>query len=870
MLHLKTFGGLSVHVDGAPGAGAAQQRKTLALLALLGAAGQRGLSRDKLIAALWPEADAEHGRGLLKQACYALRRDLHAPELFLGSIQLRLNPAVISTDVEAFVSALQENDPTRAVSLYTAPFLDGFYLNGGGEFENWAETERARLASRCRAALEVLSAEATRRSEHQVAAGWWRRLLELDPLSSHAALGLMTALDNGGELADALRCGQAYGELVRSELSSDPPPELTEWIEQRRHVARNGARPPKPLPVPAATVEGKGATAGVQGVPDRLIPRLHRTYVLNLTAAGAVVLLLAGAGYAVWRQHGTAGAAEPVAAPAQKMLAVLPFENRGPAADDYFADGLTEAIGLRLGGVRSIGVIAAQSARQYKGTGKSLAQIGRELGVQYVLQGSVWWEKTAGASRVRVSPRLIRVSDGRQLWAAQYDTVLTAMFALQTSLATKVAGALDVTLLTAERRRLEAPTANPEAYDAFLSGVQAVEDGSGSPAGMRKVVGLFERAVALDSTFVTAYAYLSIAHVIMYLSYLDRDVDQLRRAKAALDPVRQLDPECDSGSCVALGFYQLFVLQEYDSALRAFTRARQVRPSDPTVPGLIAHVYRRRGQWSEALAYLREAVRLNPLNADEAGDIGRVYAVLRQFPAANYYLDRALAATPHLANARLVKGLAYLNLSGDLEGTRRFLPDVSENISPTGIEDVIISLQDIVLLLSDQQQTRLLQLTPAALEGDTAALALAKALIHQRRNHRALARASFDSARVVLQEKVRRHPDDDPFYHAMLGLALAGLEHPDQAVREGERAIALLPYPAGGAESTLMPANLARIHLLLGHREQAIDLLTAVFSRPGPLSAAWLRVDPFWDPLRASLRFQRLEGVHLAVTSKRE
>ena len=851
MLHLKTFGGLSVDIDGSPGTGAAQQRKTLALLALLAASGQRGLSRDKLIASLWPETDAEHGRGLLKQACYALRRDLHAPELFLGSLQLRLNPAVISSDLESFACALGENDPTRAVSCYAAPFLDGFYLDGGGEFEDWAETERARLAGQYRAALEVLSSEATKRGEHRVAADWWRRLLELDPLSSHAALGLMTALDSAGERAEALRRGQAYGELARSELDAEPPPELSQWMEQHRYVAGNGARPSNRSPDMTSAVD----------VPRGLTRRVHRAQVLSLTAIGAVVLLLAGAGYEVWRRRDAIGAAEPVAVPGRKMLAVLPFENRGPGDDDYFADGLTEAIGMRLGGVRSIGVIASQSARQYKGTKKSLAQIGRELGVQYVLRGSVWWDRTAGASRVRVSPTLLRVSDGGQVWAAEYDTVLTGMFALQTSVATKVAGALDIALPTAERRRLEAPTANPEAYDAFLRGNQSWEDGSGNPAGMRKMLGLYERAVALDSTFVDAYAYLSIAHVIMYISYLDRDAEQLRRAKAALDRVRQLDPACDLGSCYALGFYQLFVLKDYDGALHSYTRARQIRPSDYGIPALIAHVYRRQGQWNKALAYDRESERLNPLSADQAGTVGRSYAFLRQFAAANYYLDRALAGMPHLNNARLVKALAYLNFTGDLKGARRFLPDVSENISPTGTEDVIVSLHDIVLLLSDEQQTRLLRLTPAALDGDTAALALAKALVHQRRNQRTLARASFDSARVVLQEKVRRHPNEDPFYHAMLGFALAGLNHPEDAVQEGERAIALLPYPGGGPESTLMPANLARIHVMLGHREKAIDLLTAVFSRPGPLSATWLRVDPFWDPLRSSPRFQRLAAV---------
>jgi DNA-binding SARP family transcriptional activator len=163
MLHLKTFGGLSLDIDGIPGTGAAQQRKTLGLLALLAASGNDGLSRDKLIASLWPDTDAVHGKGLLNQACYALRRDLHARDLFLGSIQLRLNPAVISSDVESFGSALDDNNPAGAVSCYSAPFLDGFYLNGGGEFESWVETERARLATQCRAALETLAAEASSR-----------------------------------------------------------------------------------------------------------------------------------------------------------------------------------------------------------------------------------------------------------------------------------------------------------------------------------------------------------------------------------------------------------------------------------------------------------------------------------------------------------------------------------------------------------------------------------------------------------------------------------------------------------------------------------------------------------------------------------
>src|SRR5438093_5222251 len=156
MVELRTFGGLSLEANGAPPTGAAAQRKTLALLALL-ARHPRGLSRDKLIAYLWSETDAERGRSLLRQACYALRRDLHANDLFLGSRELRLNPAVVTSDVQAFDDALQRGDPAAAVDRYSGPFLDGFYLTEASEFERWLDTERAQLAKQFGNALARLA-----------------------------------------------------------------------------------------------------------------------------------------------------------------------------------------------------------------------------------------------------------------------------------------------------------------------------------------------------------------------------------------------------------------------------------------------------------------------------------------------------------------------------------------------------------------------------------------------------------------------------------------------------------------------------------------------------------------------------------------
>src|SRR5207245_10843356 len=217
MLPLTTFGGLSVAIDDAPGGGPAQQRKTLALLALLAAAGRTGLSRDKLVAHMWPEADAEHARGLLKQACYALRRDLHQPDLILGATQLRLNPDVITSDVQAFEAALERGDAAQAAELYGGPFLDGFYLSDAAEFERWVEAARRRLRDRATAALERL-ATAAATGEYSHAAAWWRRLAALDPLNSRVALGLMKALAAAGDRAGALQAARVHESLLREEL----------------------------------------------------------------------------------------------------------------------------------------------------------------------------------------------------------------------------------------------------------------------------------------------------------------------------------------------------------------------------------------------------------------------------------------------------------------------------------------------------------------------------------------------------------------------------------------------------------------------------------------------------------------------------
>lgn len=230
MLVLRTFGGLSLSRGEENLTGAITQRRRLAILVLLAVAHETGMSRDKLQAYLWPEAEAERARHVLNQLLYAQRRQVEEGALFLGRKTLRLNPLVITTDVAAFEVALDRNDPEPAVAGYAGPFLDGFFLKEAPEFERWVEDQRSRLARRNLTALAALAGRATASGDHGAAAAWWRRAVAADPFDSPAAVGLVESLAAAGDLPGALREGRRHDELVRSELGVPADPRLTRLL----------------------------------------------------------------------------------------------------------------------------------------------------------------------------------------------------------------------------------------------------------------------------------------------------------------------------------------------------------------------------------------------------------------------------------------------------------------------------------------------------------------------------------------------------------------------------------------------------------------------------------------------------------------
>jgi len=234
VLRLKTFGGLSLEGEHGPLTGAATQRRRLGLLAVLAAAGTRGVTRDKLVGLLWPEVDETRARAALSQSVYALKHDTGGDQLVLGHDMLALNPLVVTSDVAEFEDAVVRDDAALAANLYTGAFLDGVFLPDAPDFEHWIDGVRLRLGQAAERMLERLAVEAERRKDYVAAAEWWRRLTAIDPLKTRAVLALMGALAESGDRAGALRHAERYAQRVREDLDGEPSTAVAELADTLR------------------------------------------------------------------------------------------------------------------------------------------------------------------------------------------------------------------------------------------------------------------------------------------------------------------------------------------------------------------------------------------------------------------------------------------------------------------------------------------------------------------------------------------------------------------------------------------------------------------------------------------------------------
>jgi TolB-like protein/Tfp pilus assembly protein PilF len=563
---------------------------------------------------------------------------------------------------------------------------------------------------------------------------------------------------------------------------------------------------------------------------------------LGLVAAGGVALLLQ-------RDHssGVGGTAVPA------RLAVLPFENLGRPEDEYFADGMTDEVRGKLAALPALTVVARTSSSQYRKTTKRSAEIGKELGVQYLLTATVRWDRSGGGSRVRVSPELIRASDASTRWQQAFEAAMTDVFAVQGQIAGQVAQALDVALGVQEKQTLaEKPTRNLAAYDAFLKGEAAWSAYSLGFGNLQRAGGFYEQAVALDSTFAQAWAQLGRTRALLYGVAQSTEVAAARHAAeraVALAPNR-------AEGYLALGDCYYWMIRDVSRAWQAYQEGLKLAPASAELLTASALAEQSLGRWDAALGHLERSRELDPRSVGTANQFALNLVRLRRYPEALVAADRALALGPHDLSAILTKVQAYLG-QGDLAGARAVLRAVPSTIQPTALVAWVASYGDLYWVLEDTQQLLLLRLPPSAFADQRAIWAIVRAQAFHLRGDVANARIYADSARLEFEAQLRSAPEDAQRL-AILGLALAYLRRKAEAIATGERATEMLPISADAGAGAYIQHQLVRIYILVGEPEKALDRLEPLLRIPYDLSPGWLRIDPNFDPLRKHRRFQRL------------
>ena len=542
----------------------------------------------------------------------------------------------------------------------------------------------------------------------------------------------------------------------------------------------------------AVTLCGRGEEPPPE--PEEPAPPSPRPWRRYVAAAALAIPLLIGA--VVGAQRALRKESAPPAAPAgQRMLVVLPFRNLGDSADAYFADGLTEELTSRLASLGGLRVISRTSAEQYRESTRPLKEIGAELGAGYVLEGSVHLDRgSAGASRVRVRPRLISVANDSQLWSEPYEVELTEVFRVQTDIAERVSRSLDLALRAPEREALaNVGTRDPVAYDFYLRGNDYLGR-SNQQADLASAASLFTQAVRADPGFAAAWAKLARCHTQIHWHHYDRTDARLALAKAALDSAVRLAPELPETRS-AKGFYRYWGFLDYEGAIREFEAALRLQPSNSDLLQAIGYVERRRGRWEESLGRFVEALRYDPRSGQRSFDVGDNYLSLHMFPEADHYLERAMAFSPDWSNPYIYRAWLQVVWRGDLARGRELMAQGLARIEPGRFAAGLQTGDRISasLVTADSSFWPMLDgLSLGTFAGDTVRYHLLKAETAAFRRRTVAERAHGDSARALIEQRLRPMPDD-PKMLATLALAYMHLGRHADAIRAGERAAELLP-----------------------------------------------------------------------------
>jgi eukaryotic-like serine/threonine-protein kinase len=615
------------------------------------------------------------------------------------------------------------------------------------------------------------------------------------------------------------------------------------------------AMPNVPLATPAAMPAYTSSMVSAStDRSERARSRHWKRVPLAATALGLGFLIGLGVLFAWRRSHAGVGGAGGA-----KVLAVLPFENLGDSAEAYFADGLANDLRTELSQVPGLTVIARGSSNEYKRTTKTQQQIARELGVNYLLSATVQWERVAGgASRVRVTPELVDVHPGhapQTRWGQQFDAAVTDVFQVQSDIAGQVVQALNVALGDSAKQELVSkPTQSLPAYEAFLRGEAASQGMSvGDPPSLRQAIAAYEQAVALDSTFVRAWAQLARARARLYGSTLSNPA-VAEAARRAAERALALAPTRPEGH-QALGLYYL-VMRDHPRAFTEDSTALALASGNAELLANVGQDEATLGRWEAARGHIEQAARLDPRSSIPVLFLGLNLLYTRRYPEAERTLDHALQLVPANLAVRHYRVMVAL-AQGDLPGAQAVLRATPKEVDPTALVQFVATYNDLMWVLDDAQQRLLLRLTPSAFDDDRSEWGSALAQTYALRGDSAKARAYADSARLAFEQLLRTAPQNASL-HVFLGVILAYLGQKAAAIREGKLGVRLLPISRDALEGAYLQHYLGRIYILVGEPEKALDQLEPLLKIPYYLSPGWLKIDPNFAPLRGNPRFERL------------
>ncbi len=543
-------------------------------------------------------------------------------------------------------------------------------------------------------------------------------------------------------------------------------------------------------------------------------------------------------------------------------IAVLPFENLSAEADSaFFTDGLHDTVIGHLSRVSGLKVISRTSVMPYRGKQKSLRRIGRELGADHILEGSV---QRAGG-RVRVAAQLIETDTDTHVWSHEYDSELKDVFAVQADIAQSVATAVHAKLTPREQASIASiPTSHPAAYDLYLRAVLIERRSEPKGAQIAEAIGWLEQAVALDPKFAPAYALLARLHDMMY--WYGHDPSEARRARIGenADLALKLDPALpDAHVGKALFHYHGF--RNYEAALAELEIARGLAPNNAAVHFWLAPIYRRQGRWDDALASLERATALDPLNTNYATEQGGTLQMMRQYPEAARAYARLITLEPEIPVGAVLVAYNTFLMTGELAPFEQAVANVPASFDP-GCQ---VTGMRVGLLTMKREYAKAMEVGRACTEAFVPAsggtqipveyfFAQVKWLANDRKPPAEAARA-----RDILEKAVAARPDNaEGRMHLAFALTMAGDKR--RAIEEADRALESMPLTRDAVTGASLRRSAAEVYANAGAQERAIDLLEEALKLPNGGSVQETKLDPMLDPLRGNPRFEKLLAKHLS------